>query len=216
MQVTSPANPSARPLGPLLRGLDGFLDLARRAVLFLTVTMFGLMMAVNTVNIVVRWLFEWSWAWVFPWSGVVFVWMTLLGFFVYFRLNQDVVVDLVARQLPPAARKLCAVAGYAVVVLVSALVISTAMRVFSEQTGLLQMVAIPRYSLAAPVYVSAALIILECVLRIGAVLTGAARPFEDDDTPAAETHRADGPAEYGADYGADYGPERDSPVEVSR
>ncbi|MEC7762837.1 MAG: TRAP transporter small permease [Pseudomonadota bacterium] len=170
----------------VLNLLDRILSVVEKAILSVAVALFAFMLIANVVNIVSRYVLGTAIDWVFPWSGLIFVWISFLGFFVYFRRGQDVVVDLLVRRFNAPVRILLAVVGYAVVIGMAGLIFSTIFRIIDGQRDAIQMVGLPRYSMAVPLFLSCFFIVVECLSRIGGMLTGALVPFEDDQTAAPD------------------------------
>ena len=91
-----------------MNALSRFLGLMERAFLFMANALILTMVAINLANIFSRLLFDVGIIWVFPWTGVLFVWIIFLSFYVIYRRGQDISVDYFVRKLPADRRALCA------------------------------------------------------------------------------------------------------------
>lgn len=141
---------------------------------------------INTANIASRFLFERGLIWVFPWTTVLFVWMVFLGFFVLYRQNSDIAVDLLHRNLPPALRNAVSITTNVVIMGLMVVILMQAPTLLPRQVGNMDYVGLQRYWLAVPFYASCGLILLE-FLRDTAerLLTGQSR--RDRPTASAAT-----------------------------
>jgi TRAP-type C4-dicarboxylate transport system permease small subunit len=150
----------------LWRTIDTGLGWAERAFIAGANGLLLGMLAINLANILLRLAIDKGIIWVFPWTGVLFVWSIFLAFFVIFRRGQDIAIDILTRRLPPRlaaaieAFVACLVIGLMLVILWQAPTL------IPKQVGRIDLVGIQRYWLAAPLWVSCALIALQYLLNL--------------------------------------------------
>lgn len=135
------------------------------------------MLGINTLNIICRSFFGGAFDWVFHWTILMFVWMVCLGFYVYLRTNQDVVVDLIASRLPMPMRRLLAIAADIVGLMFMYMVLSPATTLVAMQTGGMESIDLPIYVGSLPLFLSAACLTVHFALHAILVATGEIDPF---------------------------------------
>ncbi|WP_366655931.1 TRAP transporter small permease [Fodinicurvata sp. EGI_FJ10296] len=155
------------------------LDVCERAFLVLANTMLIIMLTINVMNIASRFLFEQGLAWVFPWTTVLFVWMSFLGFFVVYRRNKDITVEFLMAMAGPRIQMIGRLVVNLAIVVLLAIILIEAPALLERQVGTIQMVGIERYWLSVPLFVSCALIIVHFIVDSVDVVAG--RPPPDDD-----------------------------------
>jgi TRAP-type C4-dicarboxylate transport system permease small subunit len=154
------------------RALDRLLGRAEQLFLLGANVLLFTMLAINLANILSRLIWDKGIIWVFPWTGVLFVWAIFLAFFVIFRRGQDISIDIVTRRLP--ARLAAGAAGLVAIVVIGLmlLILWQAPVLVPRQVGRIDLVGIQRYWLAAPLWVSCVLIALQYVLHLRLALIG--------------------------------------------
>jgi TRAP-type C4-dicarboxylate transport system permease small subunit len=158
------------------RLLDRGLSAADRIFLAAANGLLLAMLAINLANILSRLVLDLGIIWVFPWTGVLFVWTIFLGFFCIYRRGQDVAVDVLVRRLPDRAR-----AGVRVLVDLLALallgtILAQAPTLIPRQVGVIDLVGIQRYWLSIPLFVSCFLIACQFLLDLRDALRAVADP----------------------------------------
>jgi TRAP-type C4-dicarboxylate transport system permease small subunit len=129
------------------------------------------MLVANMANIASRALFDKGIIYVFPWSIVLFVWMTFFGFFVVYRRGKDITVDFLIDRLGDRARLASRLLVDVLVISLMLVMLTQAPHIIRSQVGTIEMVGLERYSLSVPLFVTAALIALDFALdMIKAVL----------------------------------------------
>ena len=88
----------------LIEALERALGQCERLFLALANLCLAIMLFANMANIASRALFDKGIIYVFPWSIVLFVWMTFLGFFVVYRRGKDITVDFLIDRIGTRAR----------------------------------------------------------------------------------------------------------------
>jgi len=154
------------------RALDSGLGWAERLFLAGANGLMLTMLAINLANILSRLIWDKGIIWVFPWTGVLFVWVIFLAFFVNFRRGQDIMVDILTRRLP--ARPAAAVAALVCLIVIGLmlLILWQAHTLIPRQVGRIDLVGIQRYWLAAPLWASCVLITLQYVLNLRLAVIG--------------------------------------------
>jgi TRAP-type C4-dicarboxylate transport system permease small subunit len=140
------------------------------------------MLAINALNIAVRGVLDLSFTWVWPWTLVLFVWMTFLGFFVIYRRNKDITVDFFIGLAGERARFLSRLLADLIVIALMLLILWQAPTVLAAQVGELELTGLQRWTLSVPLFVSAGLLVVHHALDLVLAFTGAAEPVAE---PAA-------------------------------
>jgi len=160
-----------------MTGLNRFLDVMAGALRAAITVMLGVMLAINAVNIIWRSLTDHAFGWVFPWTMLLFVWMLFLGLYVYMRERRDVVVDIIAGNLPAALRLAVALASDIIAIIVMLLILKAAPSIIKLQLGQMEAIDLPIYVRSLPLFVSAALLVLHFGVHAIGLLTGAEKAF---------------------------------------
>lgn len=171
----------------LIRALDGFLSLCDRGFLIAANGCLAVMLAGNLAHIVYRNVTGSSFALVWPWTMVLFVWVNFIGFYVLYRRSKDVTVDYFVRRLQPTYRQAADLFVISVTVAVMAVMLVAAPYRLASQAGIIEIVGLPRVVLSVPFFASCLLILLDCFVRACFVIRpgqnwakqSGARPFDD-------------------------------------
>ncbi|MEO3388349.1 TRAP transporter small permease subunit [Mesorhizobium sp. CAU 1741] len=158
-------------LDSLERGLAG----CERVFLFAANGLLITMLAINLANILSRLILDTGIIWVFPWTEVLFVWMIFLGFFVIYRRNQDITIDILVRRLGPTTRAVLQIVVGVIIASLMLLLLYQALTLVPRQVGRIDMVGLQRYWLSIPFFVSCTLIVVLIALDIAraiAILRG--------------------------------------------
>lgn len=168
-------------LGRLVDGLDLIMD--RLATLFLwaaNLCLF-LMLLATAATILLRPL-EVSFYWLWPWSMVVFVWMSFLGFFVVYRRRKDIAVDFVMQRLGPRAMAASRWFVALTVLVVIGIILEQMPVILESQMGVIDGALLPggheldRYALSVPLAVSCLLIFVNALLDLAKAWLGRPEP----------------------------------------
>jgi TRAP-type C4-dicarboxylate transport system permease small subunit len=155
----------------LIARIERALALCERLFLAIANLCLAVMLVANMANIASRALFDKGIVWVFPWSVVLFVWMTFFGFFVVYRRGKDITVDFLIDRLGDRARLASRLLVDVLVISLMLVMLAQAPHIIRSQVGTIEMVGLERYSLSVPLFVTAALIALDFALdMIKAVL----------------------------------------------
>ncbi|WP_052341225.1 TRAP transporter small permease [Salinarimonas rosea] len=166
------------------RLLDRGLSAADRIFLAAANGLLLAMLAINLANILSRLILDLGIIWVFPWTGVLFVWTIFLGFFCIYRRGQDVAVDVLVRRLPDRGRAFVRVLVDLLALSLLATILAQAPTLIPRQVGVIDLVGIQRYWLSVPLFVSCFLIACQFVLD----LRDAVRAVADPKRAAFEAH----------------------------
>ena len=162
----------------MINTIDRLLGVCERLFLVLANACLVVLLTINVANIAQRAVIDVSIRWVFPWSVVLFVWMTFIGFFVIYRRKKDITVDFVIDRTGPQVQKAARLMVDMIVILLMAIMLWHAPRILSMQVGVIEMVGLERYSMSVPLFVSCLLILLNFVVDI-------AKTFREGDAAPA-------------------------------
>lgn len=158
--------------------IDRILDLVAGVFKILATICLLVMVSINMVNILWRGAFDHAFGWVFSWTMLLFVWMLLLGFYVYVRTGRDVVVDIFMTRLPHPLRIGFGILSALIGVLVMLAVLRGAPDLLKLQTADMDTIALPIWVGTAPLFVSCALVLAHFLNQIVAILSGRYEPFQ--------------------------------------
>lgn len=145
-----------------------------------------IILAINIANIVLRLAFDRGIIWVFPWTTVLFVWMVFLGFFVIYRQNSDISVDILYRAMPVRVQNTVSIVTNLIIMALMAVILWQVPQLLPRQVGNMDYVGLQRYWLAIPFYASCGLILLEFLAdTLERIQTGTSRR-DSRHTTAAE------------------------------
>lgn len=171
--------PEAGPTGPVA-GLHRLLDGIATVFKVLATVCLAVMVTLNLFNVISRSVFGVAYGWVFNWTLLLFVWMLLLGLFVYVRQRRDVVVDIFMTRLPPLLRRVAALFSCLVGILVMAAILKGAPALLSLQTSHMEAIALPMYVRSAPLFISALLVLSHFLLDFVSIALGQIEAFPRD------------------------------------
>lgn len=159
-------------MSALIDRLDRALVLCERLFLALANLCLAIMLFANMANIAVRAVLDKGIVYVFPWSVVLFVWMTFLGFFVVYRRGKDITVDFLIDRLGERGRLVARLFVDLLVIVLMLVMLVQAPHIVRSQVGTIEMVGLERYSMSIPLFVTAALIALDFLLDAVKALIG--------------------------------------------
>jgi len=159
-------------LSGLVARIDGILASCERLFLALANLCLGVMLVANMANIASRALFEKGIVYVFPWSVVLFVWMTFFGFFVVYRRGKDITVDFLIDLMGARARFVSRLLVDVLVIGLMLVMLVQAPHIIRSQVGTIELVGLERYSMSIPLFVTAVLIALDFALDLVKALMG--------------------------------------------
>jgi TRAP-type C4-dicarboxylate transport system permease small subunit len=142
-----------------------------------------LMLALNIVNIGWRSIVDESLNFVWPWTGLLFVWMSFFGFFVIYRRAKDITVDYFVDLAGAKARHLTRLMSDIIIIALMALLLTEAPRTLESQVGDMELISLQRYWMSVPLFVSAFLVALHFLLDLLKALQGVPEKRKHADVP---------------------------------
>lgn len=163
--------------------IERFLGSAERLFLVLANTCLGLMLLLNLFNIIWRALTDRNINFIWPWTGLLFVWMSFLGFFVIYRRANDITVDFLVDRIGPRARHATRILSDVIIIALMGLLLAEAPRTLETQVGSMELIALERYWMSVPLFASAALIGLHFLRDLLGALAGEPEAVKQYDGP---------------------------------
>ena len=139
----------------------------------------ALMLAINIVNVSWRELTGISLKFVWPWTLLLFVWMTFFGFFVIYRRSKDITVDYFVDLAGPWARMATRLLSDAVCAGMMLLLLVEAPVTLSNQVGDMELIPLQRYWMSVPLFLASGLLLVHFVLDAVKALGGEPEPRKD-------------------------------------
>jgi TRAP-type C4-dicarboxylate transport system permease small subunit len=121
----------------------------------------GIMFATNIVNIILRALLNYSFVWIFPLTIFLFMWMTFFGAYVIYRQKREITVDFIYNRLPEAGRKWITLLSNILIMGLMVLLLWHAPRLLRAQMSPMQVLRIPRYFQAVPLFLFCAVLFFD-------------------------------------------------------
>jgi|TARA_B100001964_G_scaffold193914_1_gene217266 TRAP-type C4-dicarboxylate transport system permease small subunit len=136
----------------------------------------AVMLGLNIVNIALRAITDKGITWVFPWTVVLFVWMTFFGFFVLYRKRRDITVDFLVDRLGAWADFASRLLVNSIVLVLMSVMLWHAPAIYEQQVGTIEMVGLERYTMSTPLFVSCVLIFIDFVIDTIYAVAGRQKP----------------------------------------
>ncbi len=147
-------------MGGLVARIDRALGVCDHVFFVLANACLIVMLVGNIINIASRAILDKGIIFVFPWTLVLFTWMTFFGFYVIYRRGKDITIDFVVDRLGPRAKVVSRYLVDAIVISLMAIMLWHAPSILSKQVGAIEMVGIQRYWLSVPLFASCTLILV--------------------------------------------------------
>ena len=112
----------------------------------------GIMFLTNIFNILLRGLFNYSFVWIFPLTIFLVMWMTFFGAYVIYRQKREITVDFIYNRLPENWRKVTTLVSNILMIGLMLLILVHAPKLIYAQLGPLQVLRVPRYFQAVPLF----------------------------------------------------------------
>jgi TRAP-type C4-dicarboxylate transport system permease small subunit len=160
------------PVQRIASGIDTVLARSEKLFLVLANGCLALMLLINIFNIGWRAITDRNINFVWPWTGLLFVWMCFLGFFVIYRRANDITVDFFVDLIGPKARHATRVMSDLIIIALMALLLIEAPRTLESQVGSMELIALERYWMSVPLFVSAFLVGLHFLRDLIGALSG--------------------------------------------
>ena len=161
------------------RLVDRLLGVCERLFLVLANACLGIMLVINMANIASRALFDKGIQWVFPWSVVLFVWMTFFGFFVLYRMRRDITVDFLVDRIGPSARFATRLLVNFIILMLMGIMLWHGPQILASQAGDIEMVGLERFWMSVPLFLSCILISITFILDTVYAFHGEPEPTSD-------------------------------------
>lgn len=116
--------------------------------------------------------------WVWPWTMVLFIWLSFFGFFAMFVRLKDVRMDLVAEKMGPRGMAFTRILTNLVALAICGVLLAEFPRVMATSRGFMDGAMLPtghelpRQALSVPLFVSAALISISTFVDFAKILVG--------------------------------------------
>jgi TRAP-type C4-dicarboxylate transport system permease small subunit len=156
----------------LLDGLERLLGGCERGFRVLANGCLAAMLLLNGANILLRAVVDRSLTWVWPWTVVLMIWMTFLGFFVIYHQAKDIAVDYFVNLGGRWARQATRWLVDLLVIALMGVLLWEAPRVLASQVGELELVGLERWVLSVPLFASALLIALHYAADLARAVRG--------------------------------------------
>jgi len=160
--------------GRISAGIDTILVSAERLFLILANGCLALMLLMNVFNVGWRAITDRNINFIWPWTGLLFVWMCFFGFFVIYRRSNDITVDFFVDLIGEKARHTTRILSDLIIIALMLLLLVEAPRTLESQVGSMELIALERYWMSVPLFVSAALVALHFLRDLIGALTGEA------------------------------------------
>lgn len=170
-------------LGRFTAATDSLLKSAEQLFLVLANGCLALMLLMNMFNISWRAITDRNINFVWPWTGLLFVWMCFFGFFVIYRRANDITVDFFVDLAGPRARHITRVLSDLIIVALMVLLLIEAPRTLESQIGSMELIDFERYWMSVPLFVSAALVGLHFLRDLIGALAGEPEPRKHVEAP---------------------------------
>ena len=113
----------------------------------------GAMVILNIIQVFFRYVLNAAFTWVFPATMLLFIWCTFLGIFVVYRQKKDIVVSFVTNLFPTPVRTKLTIITNTLIILFLLLVLSQAPILIKKQASIMQVIPLPRYIQAIPLFI---------------------------------------------------------------
>lgn len=144
--------------------IEQALGLAERLFHVLANSCLGIMLAINIANIAWRETTGISLKFVWPWTLLLFVWMTFFGFFVIYRRAKDITVDYFVDLVGPKALYATRLLSDAICSAIMLLMLIEAPRTLANQVGDMELIPLQRYWMSVPLFLASVLLLAHFVM----------------------------------------------------
>ena len=168
-------------MGRLVERADRLLGICERLFLALANGSLAILLTINILNIASRAIWDRGLQWVFPWSTVLFVWMSFFGFYVVYRMRSDITVDFVYDRLGVRGQMIVRQFVNLLILLLMAVMVWHGPEIIERQAGIIEQVyffgiQVERFTLAVPLFVTCGLIFLNYLVDLIYGLRGETMP----------------------------------------
>ncbi len=168
-------------MGRLAELADRLLGICGRLFLALANGCLAILLTINILNIASRAIWDRGLQWVFPWSTVLFVWMSFFGFFVVYRMRSDITVDFIYDRMGQSGQMIVRQFVNVLILLLMAVMVWHGPEIIERQAGIIEQVfffgiQVERFTLAVPLFITCGLIFLDYLLDLIYGLRGETMP----------------------------------------
>jgi len=168
-------------VGRLVERADRLLGICERLFLALANGSLAILLTINILNIASRGIWDRGLQWVFPWSTVLFVWMSFFGFFVVYRMRSDITVDFVYDRIGQRGQMIVRQFVNVLILVLMAVMVWHGPEIIERQAGIIEQVfffgiQVERFTLAVPLFVTCGLIFLNYFVDLIYGLRGETMP----------------------------------------
>ncbi len=165
----------------LVESADRLLGYCERLFLALANGCLGILLTINILNIASRAIWDRGLQWVFPWSTVLFVWMTFFGFYVVYRMRSDISVDFFYDRLGRRGQMIVRQFVNLLILVLMGVMVWHGPEIIERQAGIIEQVyflgiQMERFTLAVPLFVTCGLIFLNYLVDLICGLRGETMP----------------------------------------
>jgi len=165
----------------LVERSDRLLGICERLFLALANGCLATLLIINVLNISSRAIWDRGLQWVFPWSTVLFVWMTFFGFYVVYRRRNDITVDFFYDRLGRRGQLFVRQFVNVLILVLMAVMIWHGPEIIKRQAGIIEQVyflgfQVERFTMAVPLFVTCGLIFINYLIDILYTLRGETMP----------------------------------------
>lgn len=165
----------------VIKGADRLLGICGHVFLVLANSCLAILLTINVLNIASRAIWDRGLQWVFPWSTVLFVWMSFFGFYVVYRKRTDITVDFIYDRLGHRAQLFVRQFINLLILVLMAVMVWHGPEIIERQAGIIEQVyffgiQVERFTLAVPLFVTCTLIFLNYLVDSFYTLRGEMMP----------------------------------------
>lgn len=144
-----------------MHSLNKLLSLLEKICLVFSTSAIGVMITLNIIQVFFRYVLNAAFVWVFPATMLLFIWSTFLGAFVVYRRKKDIVVRFIVNLFPASAQEKLMLITNILIILFLLLILFQAPTLIRRQASIMQVIPLPRYIQAIPLFIGLGGILLE-------------------------------------------------------
>ncbi len=177
----------------IVERVDRLLGVCGHLFLVLANACLAILLIINVMNIGSRAMWDRGIQWVFPWSTVLFVWMTFLGFYVLYRARRDITVDFIYLRLGRKGQLAIRQFVNILILLLMGVMVWHGPEIIERQAGIIEQVylfgvQVERFTLAVPLFVTCGLIFVNYLVDTIYLLRGEEMPSQAADQAGQISH----------------------------
>lgn len=164
-----------------LEGADRLLGWCEHLFLVLANGCLAILLIINSLNIASRAIWDVGLQWVFPWSTVLFVWMSFFGFYVVYRRRADITVDFVFDRIGKRGQMFVRQFVNLLILALMAVMVWHGPEIIERQAGIIEQVyffnmQVERFTMGVPLFITCGLIFLNYLVDAIYALRGETMP----------------------------------------